>query len=554
MVAKADISIRNFPSKRFLSVKGLFMHCRGLCYTTNYNAMGNITFKSDAGTLQYEFYMRPYRLTGQVSFPSNVDTDLRTGTYTSGERPATISKSGKTATFTYNHAGKRTKMAVTGTGAYTRIYLGGNYEHEVSGNTTTERLYLGGTAYSAPAVAIRTNNGAWALHYINRDHLGSIVTVTNASGAVVESNSYDAWGRLRNTASLLPFTHDAQPTLLLRRGYTGHEHLPEFGLVNMNARMYDPVIGRFLSPDPYVQAPYFSQSYNRYSYCLNNPLIFTDPTGEKWWKWVLGAMFFLDPISATTTVTVAGGSVAATAVGAGISTYATTIANTPILFLGGAIDKNWKRGRQLVSQSWKINNGLYYTDPNKNFWEQAWQLTSRFSWESFQTTVGYYYTQGRNALGYVDRVDFFGGATWATSENASARGGRSISNYINMKTREEITGSFEERVLSDPWFMHEYGHYIQSQNWGPLYLPVVGIASGIAASKNDIFVRNDQPYNRTMDDIAGIEMKANRRAEKYFRNNYGVDWDYEGNDIFYKFPLHYTPHRSPIRRRSPYSW
>ena len=52
------------------------------------------------------------------------------------------------------------------------------------------------------------------------------------------------------------------------------------GFFNMNARMYDPMIGRFLSPDPYVQEPDFSQSYNRYSYCINNPLKYTDPTGE----------------------------------------------------------------------------------------------------------------------------------------------------------------------------------------------------------------------------------------------------------------------------------
>jgi hypothetical protein len=48
----------------------------------------------------------------------------------------------------------------------------------------------------------------------------------------------------------------------------------------MNGRMYDPVVGRFLSPDNYVQAADFSQSYNRYSYCWNNPLKYTDPSGE----------------------------------------------------------------------------------------------------------------------------------------------------------------------------------------------------------------------------------------------------------------------------------
>jgi len=66
----------------------------------------------------------------------------------------------------------------------------------------------------------------------------------------------------------------------LYRGFTGHEHFPEFGLINMNGRMYDPLLSRMLSPDNYVQAPDFTQSYNRYSYAWNNPLKYTDPDGN----------------------------------------------------------------------------------------------------------------------------------------------------------------------------------------------------------------------------------------------------------------------------------
>ncbi|MDD3174681.1 MAG: hypothetical protein PHF63_13645 [Herbinix sp.] len=63
------------------------------------------------------------------------------------------------------------------------------------------------------------------------------------------------------------------------RGYTGHEELCGFGLINMNSRMYGPYLQRFLSPDNYVSSPDDAQSYNRYTYCLNNPLMYTDPTG-----------------------------------------------------------------------------------------------------------------------------------------------------------------------------------------------------------------------------------------------------------------------------------
>ncbi len=95
-------------------------------------------------------------------------------------------------------------------------------------------------------------------------------------------------GRLRNPANQALYAVGTEPTLFLGRGYTGHEHLTAFGLINMNARLYDPVIGRFLSPDPQLQDPYLSQNYNRYSYCLNNPLRYIDEDGEFFLGFVTG--------------------------------------------------------------------------------------------------------------------------------------------------------------------------------------------------------------------------------------------------------------------------
>ena len=85
--------------------------------------------------------------------------------------------------------------------------------------------------------------------------------------------SYDSWGRLRDPNTQVAYTPDTEPVLFLGRGYTGHEHLTVFGLINMNARLYDPALGRFLSPDPYVQAPDFSQNFNRHYYYVNNLLM-----------------------------------------------------------------------------------------------------------------------------------------------------------------------------------------------------------------------------------------------------------------------------------------
>ena len=80
----------------------------------------------------------------------------------------------------------------------------------------------------------------------------------------------DAWGKQTVVVNTIGYN----------RGYTGHEMMPEFGLINMNGRVYDPNLGRFLSPDNYVQMPDNSQNFNRYSYCLNNPLKYNDPSGE----------------------------------------------------------------------------------------------------------------------------------------------------------------------------------------------------------------------------------------------------------------------------------
>ncbi len=62
-------------------------------------------------------------------------------------------------------------------------------------------------------------------------------------------------------------------------GYTGHEHYQDFGIINMNGRIYDPAMGRFFSPDPFIQDPENLQSFNQYSYVYNNPLKYTDPSG-----------------------------------------------------------------------------------------------------------------------------------------------------------------------------------------------------------------------------------------------------------------------------------
>jgi len=251
--------------------------------TTAYDEKGNIVNRSLAGEYTYDS-SRPYAVSGIDYDVSQMSSESQDLTFNALGRVATLSQGEKEATFFYDNEGERTKMVYVNseqdTLSYTKHYVGSKYEVDSLRNTTREILYIGGDAYSALAAYVRTDGGTWTLYHICRDYQGSIMAVVKQNGLVVQRLSYDAWGNLRNPDTYEVYGVGEEPELFLGRGYTGHEHLQEFGLINMNARLYDPIIGRFISPDNYVQQPWNSQVFNRYSYCQNNPLMFTDPDGE----------------------------------------------------------------------------------------------------------------------------------------------------------------------------------------------------------------------------------------------------------------------------------
>ena len=253
--------------------------------SATYDNNGNILSKSDAGTLAYTNPNRPYSVTGLNPVIVRQDLEGLNITYTAAERPSVITKGTIHAMLSYNANHDRVRMQVSD-GAnvtLTRYYLNGNYELDVVDSTEpTERLYLGGNYYDAPAVLVK-QNGQSSVYYIHRDYLGSVLQIVDTKGKIVEENSFDAWGCRRNPVTQVVYATDTAPKLMLGRGFTGHEHLAMFGLINMNARLYDPVLGRFLSPDPYVQVLGFTQAFNRFSYCMNSPLCYVDENGEFWW-------------------------------------------------------------------------------------------------------------------------------------------------------------------------------------------------------------------------------------------------------------------------------
>ncbi len=172
----------------------------------------------------------------------------------------------------------------------TRWYPGGSFIRETAGGVTKDYTFIGGNAYSTPVAAI-TQNSTTTYCNLLRVHLCSITHVVNASNnTLLYEYSYDPWGRMRNVISWTSYAPGSEPSLFVAgRGFTGHacppklqrrrEHLPWFNLINMNGRVYDPLVGQFLSPDNHVHAPYFTQSLNRYVYCFKNPMKYRASSG-----------------------------------------------------------------------------------------------------------------------------------------------------------------------------------------------------------------------------------------------------------------------------------
>ena len=246
--------------------------------SVNYDAIGNITAKSDVGTIYNygESDFSPYAVTS-IEDLSNPDllAGLQGLTYTCYDKLATASQDGKRLVISYGIDRQRVVQTFDDGGSVrTKRYFTPLYETVTEDGVTKNYHYLT-AANGLFAIFVTSSNGEEAMYYTLKDHQGSLAAVIQPDGDV-ERLSYDAWGRRRNPDG---FGYDNVPIPMFDRGFTLHEHYDGFGLINMNGRMYDPAVGRMLSPDIVIQQEHNSQAYNRYSYCFNNPLRFTDPSG-----------------------------------------------------------------------------------------------------------------------------------------------------------------------------------------------------------------------------------------------------------------------------------
>lgn len=229
----------------------------------HYDARGNQTLTTGTGRV------------GEMSALRQIHYTLDDRAY--GISSGMVGSTSFATRFWYGPDGQRYKRQ---DGSRRTLYVG-NLEIVSQGGATVTKRYVAG-------VMVQEISGSSAVNkYLLHDHLGSVVRVLNSSGHILEGADFAAFGQRRGYVDPRDLAPTPQTT---DRGYTGHEHVDSFDIVHMNGRLYDYTLGRFLQADPFVQAPNNSQNYNRYTYVLNNPLSYNDPSGylfKKIWnnKW-----------------------------------------------------------------------------------------------------------------------------------------------------------------------------------------------------------------------------------------------------------------------------
>jgi RHS repeat-associated protein len=261
-----------------------------------YSATGNIETKTDVGTYSYPAQgaaaVRPHAvlsvssIAGGAAFGYDANGNLKTipGTlavdWTSFDMPTRIERTinGVRTSGSFMYGPEHQRIRQDKHDGNSTNYAGAQEVEFSNTGALTIKTYLPhGIGVEIDRAASGAATATTEVNYVHHDRLGSPVAITDAAGNVKERMAYDAWGKRRTIdGAATPNTLDG---ITDNRGFTGHEMLDHLDLVHMNGRVYEPLLGRFLSADPILQDPMNGQSYNRYAYVLNNPTNLTDPTG-----------------------------------------------------------------------------------------------------------------------------------------------------------------------------------------------------------------------------------------------------------------------------------
>jgi len=180
--------------------------------------------------------------------------------------------SGAVAEYFYDPNGQRVKKNESGTVTY---YVGEHYEVvEYSNGSVVNTSYYFANGERIAKKVVSSGDPSGSVYYYHPDHLGSTSVISNSSGMLVETTKYFPYGATR--------TGGTQEKYL----YNSKEWLSNVELYSYGSRFYRPDLGRFIQPDPIIPDYYNPQSLNRYSYVVNNPLKYVDPTGN-WFETVV---------------------------------------------------------------------------------------------------------------------------------------------------------------------------------------------------------------------------------------------------------------------------
>lgn len=265
---------------------------------TNYNTYltdGRIDVNNQVGKYAYNSTAKYKKQSIQLNAPGNDYYSRRKQqeiTYDAFKRPLSISEQGRgNVDFQYGINGGRyyaLKQDLLASKTTEKYYSqDGTMDISVDQNGNTKIINYISSPYDTPFIYVTELNSALittkeGYHYLARDFQGSVMAIYDANANVVERRLFDPWGNIVKVQDANGNITEGENAKLifLDRGYTGHEHFSEVGIIHMNGRIYDPVQKQFLSPDNFIQDSENSQSYNRYGYAWNNPLKYCDPSGE----------------------------------------------------------------------------------------------------------------------------------------------------------------------------------------------------------------------------------------------------------------------------------
>jgi len=258
--------------------------------TFDYDPWGNFTQRSDVGTYTYASNQR-LTSAGNANFWYDTNGSLvarvKDGkttslVYTPFGKPASIHLlPDSTIALEYDADGTRVRRTSDADDGSETIYVGGLYERQRVGTQIAHKYKVTGASglvanvtreFAAPDLFTSK------VDFVHADHLGTPSVIADANGEVVSRHAYDAWGQAIDATNWLALAPESVSSSV-NVGFTGHEAQEDAGFIQMRGRHYDPTIGRFLSADPMIQAPFDARSLNRYSYVWNNPLTNTDPSG-----------------------------------------------------------------------------------------------------------------------------------------------------------------------------------------------------------------------------------------------------------------------------------